>query len=120
MSEKDQTISVMPVRVNKKPIVLKMMTLSELYTVIIFGCVVGLTVGILMFLLFQFSFVLILLFMLAGAVIFLLSGGSLISRLKRNKPDTWLERYIDFKINPGKFITRDQVWSIKRSARSLK
>lgn len=120
MSEKTQTIQFIPTLINKSPVVFKQMTLAEAGIVVAIGSMVGLVIGLIIVLMFQLSFSVSMVFALLGGLAGGNLGGFLISRLKRNKPDAWLERYIEFKLSSAKFITRDQIWSIKRSVRSLK
>lgn len=120
MAERNETILLIPSLINKSPVVYRQMTVSELFIVISIGATAGLLLGLMVFVALQLSAILILIFVLLGCVAGVYLGGAYLSRLKRNKPDTWLERYIDFKLSSAKFITRDQIWSIKRSARSLK
>lgn len=120
MSKKNETIPFLPTLINRSPVIYKQMTLSEALLAVIFGVVIGFVIGLLIVLMFQVSFSVSMVFALLGGLAGGNIGGLVISRLKRNKPDAWLDRYIEFKMSPSKFITRDQIWSIKRSVRSLK
>lgn len=120
MAERDATIQFIAGLINKQPVVYKQMTVSELFVVILTGGGMGFLFGFMLFILLQMSAILILIFILLGCVAGVFLGGFYIARLKRNKPETWLARFIELKLSSAKFITRDQIWSIKRSVRSLK
>lgn len=116
----EKTIQLIPGLINRSPVVFRQMTLAEAGLAFGLGLVVGLIIGMIIVLLFQWAFATSLVFALLGGLAGGNIGGFFISRLKRNKPEAWLDRYIEFKLSPAKFITRDQIWSIKRSVRSLK
>ncbi|WP_409499833.1 TIGR03750 family conjugal transfer protein [Mannheimia glucosida] len=120
MSRQNETIQFLPTLINRNPVVFKQMTLIEAVIAFMLGVVVGFVIGVVIVFVFQVSFSVSMVFALLGGLAGGNIGGFVISRLKRNKPDTWFDRYIEFKLSPSKFITRDQVWSIKRSVRSLK
>lgn len=108
-----ETINFIPERINKRPSVYRGMTLSELMLVILFGCVLGFFIGIMVMILFG-NWVWIPTMMLPVTILCVRLSGAYISRLKRGKPENWLERYIELKTNPSQFITHNQFWLIKR------
>ncbi|MGQ9444980.1 TIGR03750 family conjugal transfer protein [[Pasteurella] aerogenes] len=112
-----KSISFIPERLNRQPTVYRGLTFSELLIVISGGAMIGALVGILIMLFFGADWYVIFMGMLAFGWLSLRFGGFYISRLKRGKPDTWLERYVEFKRSPSKFITQNTYWSIKRTSK---
>ncbi|MFC1040792.1 TIGR03750 family conjugal transfer protein [Pasteurella multocida] len=113
-----QTITFLPDRLNRRPTVYRGMTASELIIVMISGLLIGICIGLIVMLLFGFAWPVIPSVMFLVTAFFIRFGGSYISRLKRGKPDSWLERYIEFKRNPSQFILENRHWSIKRTKKA--
>ncbi len=113
-SQQNTTIGFIPERINRRPVVTRGMTFFELVIVLITGAIVGAFVGLLVMILFGLGWFIITVGMLIFGFLFLRFGGFYISRLKRGKPDSWLDRWVEFKLSSSKFITQDYVWSIKR------
>ncbi|WP_101776037.1 TIGR03750 family conjugal transfer protein [Pasteurella oralis] len=109
------TITFLPERLNRFPTVYRGMTFYELMIVMIVGALIGSVVGLIVMLLFNLGWYSIFAAMVGMSILSVRFGGITISRLKRGKPDTWLERYIEYKKNPTRFITQQQYWSIKRT-----
>ncbi|WP_419851712.1 TIGR03750 family conjugal transfer protein [Actinobacillus pleuropneumoniae] len=114
------TITFIPDRLNRRPIVTKGMTMSELVLAIITGAGIGAVMGVLVMLITGLDWYSIPAGMLIFGWFATKVGGFYISRLKRGKPDTWLDRFVDFKLHPSKFITTDTIWSIKRTPKIQK
>lgn len=114
-----ETITFIPERLNKRPVVYRGMTLSELFIVSLMGAGIGAGIGILL-MLFLNDFVWIPTAVVPMAIIAVRFGGFYLSRLKRGKPDNWLERFIELKKSPNKFITTSHYWSIKRTIKKAK
>lgn len=111
------TIYFIPERLNRRPAVYRGMTFFELLLVIGMGSLAGALVGIVVMLLFGIDWYAIFMGMLALGWLAVRLGGTIISRLKRGKPDTWLDRYIELKRSPSQFITYQGFWAIKRTKR---
>lgn len=111
-----ETITFIPERLNKRPAVYRGMTLFELLVMSLVGVGIGTLIGILL-MLFLRDLVWIPTAMLPSAIISVRFGGLYVSRLKRGKPDNWMERFLMLKRSPSKFITTSNYWSIKRSAK---
>lgn len=109
-----ETIQFIPERLNKRPVVYRGMTLSELFVVILIGSGIGTIIGILL-MLFLSDFVWIPTAIVPTAIFAVRFGGFYLSRLKRGKPDNWLERFLELKKSPAKYITSSNYWSIKRT-----
>lgn len=114
------SITFIPERLNRRPAVFRGMTFFELVLVIAIGAVLGAILGLLVFLLFPIDWYVIPMGMLAIGYLSMRFGGVYISRLKRGKPDTWLDRFVEFKIHPSQFITSSHYWSIKRTVKKAK
>lgn len=108
------TIPFIPERINRRPAIYRGMTMYELFIAIIIGFVIGLIVGIFVMLLFDLPWATVATTILLFLIISVRFSGSFLSRLKRGKPETWLERYIELKKKPSQFITQNQFWLIKR------
>lgn len=111
-----ETVAFIPERLNKQPAVYRGMTISELFIVATLGVVLGMFVGIIT-MLFYPNWIMIPTCMVIVGFLGIRFGGFYISRLKRGKPDTWLERFVEFKRSPSRFITSENYWSIKRTKR---
>lgn len=109
------SISFLPERVNRRPSVYKGMTFAEIILVILTGVGVGTILGIFVMLLFRIDWYAIPMGMFICGWSSTRIGGVYISRLKRGKPETWFDRYIELKKSPSQFITQHQHWSIRRS-----
>ena len=109
------TVTFIPDRINRSPTVYRGMTMVELFIVAFMGAAVGAVIGLMTVLLFGLGLYIIPAFALLLGWSCIRFGGNSISRLKRGKPDTWFERYIELKRKPSKFITEETHWSIHRS-----
>ena len=109
------TIQFIPERLNRKPSVYRGMTIYELFISVIVGIAVGCLLGVFIMLITGISWPVIPTVMLIFGFIAVQFGGFYISRLKRGKPETWLERYVELKLHPSKFILQHHDWSIRRS-----
>ncbi|KAE9541355.1 TIGR03750 family conjugal transfer protein [Ursidibacter maritimus] len=115
-----ETITFIPERLNRRPAVFRGMTFFELVLVMFIGAALGALLGLLVILLFPVDWYAIPMGMLAIGYLAMRFGGAYISRLKRGKPDTWLDRFVEFKTHPSKFITTSHYWSIKRTVKKAK
>lgn len=109
-----ETITFIPERLNKQPSVYRGMTISELFIVAAIGVGIGMLIGIIT-MLFYPNWVMIPTCMVIMGFLSIRFGGLYVSRLKRGKPDTWLERFVEFKRSPSRFITSENYWSLKRT-----
>lgn len=109
-----ETIPFLPERLNRKSVVYRGMTISEIFIMASIGVIAGIVIGILI-MVFLGDFVWVPTAIFPCLIISVRFGGVYLSRLKRGKPDSWLERYIAYKRSPLKFITASRHWSIKRT-----
>lgn len=114
----DHNIHMLPDKLNRIPVVYKGMTVHELLMMVGVGCVIGLVVGLILFILFG-KWVLIV-----SAIVFmplptLFFGGNRVAKLKRGKPDTWFARYVGLfwakkGFNGHKLIFNNQPFIVRR------
>ncbi|HEN5186921.1 TIGR03750 family conjugal transfer protein [Klebsiella pneumoniae] len=85
------TISFLPDRFNREPMVWRGLTTSEQFLALALGLGVGYVFGILLDLITHY-WPLIPCSALAGATLLIQGGGCILDRAKRGKPDSWLRR----------------------------
>nr|BFD40882.1 TIGR03750 family conjugal transfer protein [Pseudomonas sp. FFPRI_1] len=121
----DGTVSFLPNRLNRHPVVVRGLTADELWICSGLSAVVGLAAGIA--LAFAFSTIA----MVPTAIVLAISigvfaGGGLLRRQKRGRPDTWLYRQIQWWIllrypslaryvGGQVLVLRSGFWSIRRT-----
>jgi len=122
----DGTVQFLPHRLNRQPIIVRGLTADELWSIVILCGLLGLLAGIVCAVLSaQFALVPSTIVLSIGLGIFF--GGGFIRRLKRNRPDTYLYRLIQWKvrhhyptlagfIGGNDLITRSGYWTTKRSS----
>ncbi|MDO5055665.1 MAG: TIGR03750 family conjugal transfer protein [Pasteurella oralis] len=115
-----ETIAFIPERLNRRPPVFRGMTFFELVLVLLIGSGIGAVFGLLLALFFHLDWYVIPMGMLVVGFLSTRFGGAYISRLKRGKPDTWLDRFVEFKFKRSQFITQSTYWSIKRTSKKVK
>jgi conjugative transfer region protein (TIGR03750 family) len=120
----DGTVKFLPERLNRDPIVLRGMTNDELFFVAGIGAGLGFVLGIMGWLLTGYiAMVLTVLTAVCAAVIFF--GSDVLRRMKRQKPETWLYRRLQWQIaknaglsvGSGQVTTRSGFWSVRRELR---
>jgi conjugative transfer region protein (TIGR03750 family) len=121
---KDNDIHMLPDRLNRMPVVYKGMTVRELLLMIGIGVIIGVVVGVCLFILFG-RWVLI-----PSAIVFmplptLFFGGNKIAKLKRGKPETWFARSVDLffakkGFNGNNLIFNDQEFIVRRKNNKVK
>lgn len=110
----NSTINFTTDRINRKPAVFRGMTMLELVLLLGSFAAIGAVSGILLMIVglgFYIIFVMAFVFMAIGVKL----GGAYIARLKRGKPESYFEAWVDFKQNPQNYITASQKWRIRRS-----
>lgn len=122
MSEtnKEQTISFLPNRLNREATVYGGMSVSEFMLAAAVGFVVGGIVGLFLCLLIGFDFwLLIPSFAMLLCILSVVIGKTVVARLKRGMPEAYLNRVIEMKLDillgGSRFISRQGFWSIRRS-----
>ncbi|MGV6989227.1 TIGR03750 family conjugal transfer protein [Testudinibacter sp. P80/BLE/0925] len=120
MSSKNATIDFLPERLNRQPVIFRGMTNSELFIMFGSGFVFGFVLGIAAAILVG-EWALIPTLALLFAFVFVLSGGNVIARKKRGKPDTWFPRWIEMKFGRNRLLIpiseTKRYWSIRRGTK---
>ncbi|GAB1659152.1 TIGR03750 family conjugal transfer protein [Mannheimia haemolytica] len=120
MSEHDQTISFLPTRLNREATVFGGMTVSEFGISASLGFALGLIVGLFFWILTDFWLLIPAMAMLL-CIATVLVGKVVVAAIKRGKPEAYLNRLIEKKLddllNGNKFIRREGFWSIRRYKR---
>ena len=120
-SNKEGTVTFLPENLNRCPVVMRGLTSDEVIATFVIGIVVGLVAGVITFFIFgKPALIPTVMFVITGFI--LMFTASLLRRLKRNKPDTWFYRKVQWVIQYklgfrfGKpLITRSGHWTIRRS-----
>ncbi|PJG84806.1 TIGR03750 family conjugal transfer protein [Conservatibacter flavescens] len=121
MSNQDE-IQFLPTRLNREATVYGGMTVSEFGLTAAIGFGVGLVLGIILWVIgLSWLFVPALAMLLC--IVFVLIGKTLVARLKRGKPEAYLNRLIEERIDSllggNKFIRRQGFWNTRRSSKGL-
>ena len=121
-SDKEQTIPFLPTRLNRESSVDGGLSVSDFMLAAAMGFILGAVLGLLCCFALGFDFWLLIpslamLFCILSVVI----GKVIIARLKRGKPEAYLNRMIEVKLDGilggNRFISRQGTWSIRRVKR---
>ena len=119
-SQTNGEIDFLPERLNRIPTVFRGMTIIELGTFSLIGVVIGFVLGLLGFIVLG-SWVLIFIGMLVTPLPVVLYTSNKFSKLKRGKPDTWLERHLEFEFakrgfgDSKRLLFKDEVFMTVRT-----
>lgn len=120
MSEQDNTIPFLPTRLNREATVFGGMTVSEFGISAGLGFILGLIVGLILWIFTGFWLLIPAMAMLL-CIATVLIGKGIIAAIKRGKPEAYLNRLIEKKMDDllsgHKFIRREGFWSIRRYRR---
>lgn len=121
----DQTLTFLPHRLNRQPVVVRGLTADELWACTGLSAVLGLLMGMPLAWLSRSLAVAptLVLIAVAGGVFF---GGGLLRRQKRGRPDTWLYRQLQWTLcqrfpslarylGGAGLILHSGAWGIRRS-----
>jgi len=114
----DDNIDMLPDRLNRIPVVYKGMNFNELLMMAGVGCIIGLGVGLILFILFG-KWILIVSAMIFMPLPTLYFGGKRVASLKRGKPETWFARYSGLfwaknGFNSHRLLFNDEPFIIRR------
>ncbi|OOF81979.1 hypothetical protein BKG92_07615 [Rodentibacter ratti] len=118
-SDKEQTIPFLPTRLNREASVYGGLSVSEFMLTAAIGFTSGAVLGLLCCFALGFDFWLLIpaLAMLL-CILSVVIGKVIIARLKRGKPEAYLNRVIEVKLDGvlggSRFISRQGSWSIRR------
>lgn len=118
-NDKEQTIPFLPTRFNREANVYGGLSVSEFMLAAAIGFILGAVLGLLCYFAFGFGFwLLIPSFAMLFCIISVLVGKVVIASLKRGKPEAYLNRVIEVKLDSllggNQFISRQGTWSIRR------
>ncbi|MFU2077947.1 TIGR03750 family conjugal transfer protein [Avibacterium endocarditidis] len=121
MSTQDD-IQFLPTRLNREATVYGGMTVPEFGIAAAIGFGVGLFLGLVLWAI-GLSWILAPAFAMLMCIIFVLIGKVLFARLKRGKPEAYLNRLIEERMDSllggNKFIRRVGFWATRRSSKGL-
>ena len=123
----DGTVTFLPHRLNRQPVVVRGLTADELWICASLSGLAGFLLGLLMAWAAQ-SIALLPTCIVAAVAVGLFTGGGLLRRLKRGRPDTWLHRQLHSLVAqryPGlterfgfsALVQRSGFWTTRRGAR---
>ena len=124
---RDATVTFLPHRLNRQPVIVRGLTADELWITASLSGASGLVLGIALAALSQRMAVAPTVLVMSVAVGVFLGGNSL-RRHKRGRPETWLYRYLQWRIGrrfpafssyigASDLITRSGPWTIRREKR---
>lgn len=120
----DSTVSFLPHRLNRQPVVVRGLTSDELWICVGLSVLVGLLLGLP--LAWLTSILALMPTVIVAAVAFgVFAGGNALRRQKRGRPDTWLYRQLQWRIalgypllspwvNGDVLVTRSGYWATRR------
>ncbi|TYG35298.1 TIGR03750 family conjugal transfer protein [Lonepinella koalarum] len=113
----EEDITFLPSRLNREATVYGGMTVSEFGISAVIGFAFGLIIGLLLWVLTGFWLLIPALAMLL-CILTVLVGKGIVAKMKRGKPEAYLNRLIEFKLDNllsgGRFIDRDGFWATRR------
>lgn len=118
----DGTLTFLPERLNRDPVVLRGLTSDEMWIALGVGAVLGLVVGVPLSIATTFLAVAPT-GMIAGMAMTLFAAGTLLRRAKRARPETWLYRQFEWllasrwRVGRGALILHSGAWTVRRSRR---
>ena len=122
--QQDDTVTFLPHRLNRQPVVVRGLTADELWICVGLSALVGLVLGLLLAWLTS-TLALIPSMIVATVALGVFAAGSALRRRKRGRPDTWLYRQLQWRIalgyplfspyvGGGSLVTRSGHWATRR------
>lgn len=122
---RDSTVTFLPSRLNRQPVIVRGLTADELWITTGLSATVGLGLGVPLAILFR-SLATAPGVIVIAVALGLFLGGGVIRRLKRGRPETWVYRalerwlYVRFpqlcaRVGLGPLITRSGRWTTRRT-----
>lgn len=96
-SHREATVTFLPHRLNRQPVIVRGLTADELWITVGASALAGLLLGIALAMLAG-SFALAPTMIVVAVALGVAAGGTLLRRLKRGRPDTWLHRQLQWWI----------------------
>lgn len=124
-SRSDGTVAFLPHRLNRQPVVVRGLTADELWICTGLSVAAGLLVGIPLALALS-TIALVPTLVVVGIALGVFVGGAVMRRQKRNRPETWLYRQVQWWVSrqlPAlapwvggqALVMRSGWWSVRRS-----
>jgi conjugative transfer region protein (TIGR03750 family) len=127
-SRPDTTVTFLPHRLNRQPVVVRGLTVDELWITVGLSAACGLLLGIPLAMLMRsvaMAPTCVVLAIAAGVA----GGGTVLRRHKRGRPETWLYRQLLWwvarhapllsgHVGAGELITRSGLWTTRRERRN--
>ena len=122
--QQDDTVTFLPHRLNRQPVVVRGLTADELWICVGLSALAGLVLGLPLAWLTS-ALALIPSMIVATVALGVFAGGSALRRRKRGRPDTWLYRQLQWRIalgyplfspyvGGGSLVTRSGHWATRR------
>jgi conjugative transfer region protein (TIGR03750 family) len=126
-ARRETTVSFLPHRLNRQPVIVRGLTADELWFTVGASAAGGFALGVVMAVWFS-SLALAPTCVVACVAAGLFFGGGLLRRQKRGRPDTWLFRHVQWwaaqhapfacsLLGGRELIVRSGYWSTRREAR---
>lgn len=118
----DDTLVFLPERLNRDPAVLRGLTNDEMWVALGAGALTGIVLGVPLAIATA-SIAVAPTSMIAGMAMVLFTGGTLLRRAKRARPETWLYRKLEWvlasrwHVGRGSLILHSGAWTVRRSRR---
>ena len=121
----DGTVTFLPHRLNRHPVVVRGLTADELWICCGLSGAAGLLVGAPLSWVFR-TIAIAPTFVVLGVALGVFIGGGILRRLKRGRPDTWLYRQLQWRLalrhpvlaallSGQRLITRSGYWTTRRN-----
>lgn len=122
---REATVTFLPHRLNRQPVIVRGLTADELWITVGVSATAGLLVGIVLALLTS-SIAMAPTLIVVAVALGVGVGGSVLRRLKRGRPDTWLHRELQWWIarrvpvaaswfRAHSLITQSRFWTTRRT-----
>lgn len=118
----DGTLTFLPERLNRDPVVLRGLTSDEMWIALGIGAFIGLLLGVPLAIATA-SLAMAPTGVIAGMAMTLFVTGTLLRRAKRARPETWLYRRLEWllasrwRLGKGTLILHSGAWTVRRSRR---
>ncbi|HFH3285720.1 TIGR03750 family conjugal transfer protein [Pseudomonas aeruginosa] len=118
----DGTLTFLPERLNRDPVVLRGLTSDEMWIALGVGALIGLVFGVPLAIATA-SLAMAPTGVIAGMAMTLFVAGTLLRRAKRARPETWLYRRLEWlqasrwRLGQGTLILHSGAWTVRRSRR---
>lgn len=118
----DGTLTFLPERLNRDPVVLRGLTNDEMWVALGAGAAAGCLLGIPLAI--AISIAMLPTLIIAGMAIFLFASGSMLRTWKRSRPETWLYRRCQWELATrlgvgSELVIHSGPWSVRCTKRRM-